>query len=462
MKLEKIRIQDEAGEVADVPRAEYIKLIVKTHEVKSFESDETGSTPADKVVLHILKCVEDGKDVDPAIQGQYADLIKVIEEDCKRTVDSKADKKKEAEEAKAKKEADKKAAEETETKKKEELALGQQVFVDRVAAGALLAKEEFEAELTTLRESLPEGAKIVQHGAGFGVEFSSDATKETIGQTLGYALQKADNSSFIGNQLHFWVGDIIGVAVARNLFATAKEAATYIAKILSEKQGKAIEAPSLDQYKRMAERTPIEFRNPKADPTAYLAISTMKEPKKGEKETDESYKARKESFESDRAELQKKLATGDLSKRKEVVPIVNELLIKHGMRVAPDPNAPQISVGQQLQVFFHTTFALENLLGTHKEDVVIYKEGSEIIEVSKEDLEEQRAIAFGHLTNILYTNEKLGIKPEDLIKGFKMKAAKVEVAKSADGKPIMEEQNVKCLIYPAPFFTVEKKEEPAK
>ncbi len=462
MKLEKVRIENENGETADIVRADYIKQVVKEQEVKAFESEETGSTPADKVVTHILKSLEGGTEIDPSIQGEYSELIKVIEADYNRTVNSKADKKKEAEEAKAKKEAEKKAREEEEAKKKAELALTQQAFVEKVAAGADLAAQEFASELKALGESLPEGVTIVQHGAGFGIEFSSEATKETIGQTLGYTLQKADNSSFIGNQLHFWVGDIIGVAVARGFFDTAKEAAQYIAKLLSEKQGKTIEAPSLDQYKRMAERTPVEFRNPKADPTAYLAISAMKEPKKGEKETDDQFKARKAKFDEDRADVQKKLAIGEISKRKEVMPIVNGLLVKHGMKTAVDPDAPQISVSQQLQIFFHTTFALESLLGTHKEDMVIYKEGSDLIEVSKEDMEEKRAVALGHLVNMLYTNEKLGIKPEDFTKGYVMKKAKVEVAKDAEGKAIMEEQNVKNLIYPAPFFTVEKAEAPAE
>jgi len=459
MKLEKIRIENEQGETADVLRAEYIKNIIKEHEVKTFVSEETGETDPKSLVLHIIKSLEDGSDVNEEIAGEYSDLIKVIEADVKRTIDSKADKKKEAEEAKAKKAEEKAKREADEAKAKEELALKQQEFALKVAAGKDAALAEFAEEVDQLIKSLPDGATLVQSGTGYGLSFAEGATQETIGQTLGYMLQKADNSSFIGNQLHFWVGDTISVAVERKIYDTAKQAAAHISKVLSETSGKAIEAPSLDQYKRMAERTPVEYRNPKADPTAYLALSSMKAPKKEEKESQESFDKRSKAFESDREAVQQKLAVGELSKRKEVMPIVNELLIKHGMREAVDPNAPVISIGQQLQIFFHTTFALENLLSVHKEDMVVYKTGAIKVDVSKEELEAQRDSAMANLTNALYTNAKLDIKPADYVRGYVMTKAKVEVAKDANGKAIMEEQNVKNFVFPLPFFEVEDKKE---
>ena len=464
MKLEKIRIENEQGEVADIVRADYIKHMVKTHDVKPHTSDEHGETDAKSVVLHIIKAKESGEDVNEEINNEYADLVKAIEEDVKRTVDSKADKKKEAEEAKAKKAKEKEEREAAEKKAKEELAKRQDDFVSKVQAGKAAAENEFREEVQQLIDSLPEGASIVksENGTGYGLVFAEDATQETIGQTLGYVLQKADNSSFIGNQLHFWVGDTISVAVNRKIYDTAKQAAAHIAKILSSVSGKNIEAPSLDQYKRMAERTPVEYRNPKADPTAYLALSSMKSPKKDEKESEENFKKRLESFEADRESVQQKLAVGELVKRKEVMPIVNDLLVKHGMRAAVDPNNPVISIGQQLQIFFHTSFALENLLGVHEEDKVIYKTGDKKIEVTKEELEAQRDSALANLTNALYTNTKSDIKPSDYIRGFVMTKAKVEVAKDGNGKAIMEEQNVKNYVFPLPFFdtTEEKAEEP--
>jgi ribosomal protein S10 len=228
--------------------------------------------------------------------------------------------------------------------------------------------------------------------------------------------------------------------------------------VWSAKSGKNIEAASLDQYKRMAERTPIEYRNPKADPTAYLAISTAKAPRKEEKEDQKAFDARLAKFEADREELQKKLAVGELVKRKEIVPLVNEMLVKHGMKEAIDPNAaPAISISQQFALFFHATFALEELLSVHKDGLIIYKEGADLIEVTKEEMEAKLASAKANLVNALYSSEKLGLTPADYIKGYKETIAKVEVTKDADGKPVYEDTKVKNFVYPLPFFEVEKK-----
>lgn len=456
MKLDKLVIENEAGERGEATRGDYVKLILKDLDVKPMDSEETGLTPADKIVNYVLKTLENGQEIDANIASEYPDLIKRIEEDIKRTTSSKEDKKKEAEEAKAKKEQEKKDREEAEKKKAEELKITQAAFAEKVAAGADLAAQEFAGELKSLAESLPEGVSITQSGAGFGITFASDATKETVGETLGYVLQKADNSSFLGNQLHFWVGDTISIAVARGFYATAKEAAKHIAEVLSAKSGKNIQAPSLDQYKRMAERTPVEFRNPKADPTAYLALSAMKAPRKEEKESEESFKKRLEAFNTDVATVQKKLAVGEITTRKEVIPLANELLIKHGMKKEDDPNAPQISISAQFQIVFHTTFALENLLDVHKEGLALYKEGETIYEVSKEELEEKRSVAMGHLMNALYTNDKLSLKPADFIRGYVEKITKLEVAKDGNGKPIMEDTKVKNMVYPMPFWAIEK------
>ncbi len=456
MKLENITIVNEAGETGTATRADYIKLVLKENEVKPLESEENGTTPAEKIVNYVLKAVENGQEIDGEIASEYGDLIKRIEADVERTSKAKDDKKKEAEEAKAKKEQEKKEREEAEKKKAEELKLTQAAFVEKVAAGADLAAQEFAEEIKTLSESLPEGVKIVQSGSGFGIEFGSDASKETVGQTLGYVMQKADNSSFIGNQLHFWLGDTISVAVARGFYSTAREAANHISEVLSTKAGKKIQAPSLDQYKRMAERTPIEYRNAKVDPTAYLAISAAKAPRKGEGEKDEEFKKRLENFNSDVADIQKKLAVGEISTRKETLPLVNTLLVKHGMKKEEDPNAPQISVSAQMAIVFHTTFALESLVDVHKEGLAIYKDGDTLHEVSREELEEKRSVAMGHLMNILYKNEKLSLTPADYIRGYVEKTANVKVADGQDGKPVMEQQTVKNMIYPVPFWSIEK------
>jgi hypothetical protein len=460
MKLDKVVIVNEAGEEGKIDRADYIKHMVKEHKVTDYTPDEEGSptTPADKVVAHLLRAQEEGKDPDDGVKSKYGELATLIEEDYKRSVKAKECAKAEKEAEKAKKEEDKKNREAEEKVKKEKLALDQADFVGAFVTGADTAAEEFKAELETLASSLPDGVTVAKSGGGYGLVFDKDATKETVGKTLGYLQGKGANSSFIGNQIMFWVGDAISAATALGIYATAKEAGQHIAKFLSESTGKTVEPLSLDQYKRMAERTPAEYRNPKADPTAYLAISTAKAPRKEEKEKEEDFKKRLNAFESDRAELQKKLAVGELVKRKEIVPLVNELLIKHGMKDAPDPNKVVISLTEQLGAFFHATFALEELLDVHAEGVVKYKKGEEIITVTKDELETIRDTAKGHILNMMYRSEKLAIEPKDYIRGYIMKKAMVTIGKDADDKDIKQEENVKNFVYPLPFWKQEEAE----
>lgn len=462
MKLDKVVIVNEAGEEGKIDRADYIKHVVKEHSVTDYTPEEEGSptTPADKIVGHLLRAQEEGKDPDDGVKAKYSELADIIEADYKRSVKAKEGAKAEKEAEKSKKEEEKKQREAEEKVKKEKLALDQADFAQSFAVGSDAAAEEFKAELETLASSLPEGVKVAKTGGGYGLVFEEGATKETVGKTLGYLQGKGANSSFIGNQIMFWVGDAISAATALGIYATAKEAGRHIAAHLSESTGKTVEPLSLDQYKRMAERTPAEFRNPKADPTAYLAISAAKAPRQGEKEKEEEFKKRLAAFEEDRAELQKKLAVGELTKRKEITPLVNEMLIKHGIKDAQDPNVVVISLSEQLTAFFHSTFALEELLDTHEDGVVKYKKDDEIITVTKEELESIRDTAKGHILNILYRNEKAKLEPKDYIRGHVMTKANVKIGEGQDGKPVMEEQNVKNMIYPAPFWKTP--EEPAE
>jgi len=451
-KLEKIVIENEAGEQAEVLRKDYIAHIVKENNVQPFVSEANGTTAPDKLVSFILKTIESGQDIDDSVASEYGEIILIIQADVTRTVENTVDKKAQAEAAKAKK-AEEKANLAAEKKAKEEAVIATQTeFAKSAMAGADQAAEEFSEELKDLAGSLQEGVKVIAQGTGFGLEFATDATKETVGSTLGYLLQKSQNSTFIGNQIQFWIGDTIKLAVDRGIYATASEAGKHIAKVISETTGKDVQPISLDQYKRMAERTPIEYRNPKADQTAYLAITQMKTPRKESAETDDAFKARLNAFEEDRASLQQKLAVGEITKRKDIIPLRDEVAIKHGMMKAPS-DEPQISLGQQFQMFFYSIYALENLVGVHKPDVAQYKDGSDIVTVTREELEGIKASALANLTNMLYTDEKSGLTPVDFSRGYVMKMAKTEVAKGQDGKPIYEESKVKSLVFPRVFFT---------
>jgi len=458
MKLNNIKTKNEAGEVGEFPRAEYIKHIVASQEVKAYETEENGVTPPNKVVDFILKTIEGGQEMDPGLASEYGALINVIEADVKLTAENAEDKKAAAEKAKAEKAAELAAKKAKEEEAKKELALGQDAFAKSALAGATTAAEEYKEEVADLIGSLPKGVDITKEGNGYGVKFADDATKETIGQTLGYLHQKSENSNFIGNQLQFWIGDTIKVAVERGIYSTASEAGKHIAGVISAATGKEVQAISLDQYKRMAERTPIELRNAQADQTAYLAISQMKAPKPDKGEKDEAFKIRLDEFTKDREALQTKLAVGEITKRKDILPEVQKVLVKHGLRKAEEEN-PGLSVGQLLTVFFHASFALEDLLGAQKPDVVEYKDATDVITVTKEKLEETKADAYAKLTAAFYTSAKDGFKPEDFIRGYVEKIVPTKVGEDADGKPIMQDEKVKNIVRPRPFFESPKKDE---
>jgi hypothetical protein len=146
-----------------------------------------------------------------------------------------------------------------------------------------------------------------------------------------------------------------------------------------------------------------------------------------------------------------KLATGEVTDRKHILPLIEAVLIETGVKAKPS-DEPVISISQQYQIFFHTTFALENFLDLHKEGFVVYRDGANLHDVSKEELEEKRASALANLTNALYTSEKNGLKPADYLRGYTKKMVPTEVGKDADGKAIMEDKPVKNLIYPQIWF----------
>lgn len=452
MKLTNVTITNpETGEQGQIERKDYAKHVVKEMDVKPFESEASGTNAPDKVVNHILRSFEDDKQPDEAIANAYPQLVTRVEEDYKATVAAKEQAKAEAASAAEKKKAEAEAAKKEKEEKAAQLVATQGAFVTSVNQGAEVAQSEFAEELKALASSLPEGATFVEKNGHYGLVFDKKADKSVIGQTLGYLVQKQANSGFIANQLQFWIGDAIIAATAAGVYATAGEAQKHIASELEKASGKKYEHLSLAQYKRMAERTPVELRNPKVDPTAYLAISSAARPKKGEKETDDQFKARAEAFDADILDIQSKLAGGELTKRKDVLPLVEAALVKHGMKEKAD-DTPKPSASQQAIILFHANFALENLAHVHEDGFIVYRHESHLVKIPVASMEEIRDAALANLTNMFYASDKLNIKAADFIRGFVTSTKKVEVGKGADGKPVMDDQTTETPVYPAPFF----------
>lgn len=457
--MKNIVTQNEDGELIETPAADFQKNVIKELKVQDFNSEElNGEVKAADAVKHIYKTLAAGKELEEAIKNELPEVVEFIQNAIDTTKELVEGKKKAASDEKEAK----KAAREAEAKKKEEeklaVAKRQGDFVTVVAQGADLAAEEFLKECEALASGLPEGVSITGKNGRFGVSVAKGSSEETIGKALGYLAQKGENSTFLGNQLQFFVGDIVIATVENGVFQTAKEAGKAINKML-EDQGKRLSIGNIDSYKRMAERTPVALRNPKADPTAYLAISNMKTPRKGDDESAADYKKRLAKFEKDREALQAKLADGEVIKRKEILPLVETVLVENGLQEAKDPSEDKPTVSQLLAQFFHATFALENLVGVHAKGVAMYQHGETIREVEQATLEEIRDNAVANLANVLYSGKNF--TSEEIIRGFKKKTTKEEVAKDADGKAIMEEKSVKIPVYPVLFFEPADEEEAA-
>ncbi len=460
MKLTDIKVTNEAGEEAKMSLVDYRKFLLLTvfPDLEDFQSEAMGTVKPDKIVKHIVESLAGGKPVEEGIAESYSEVVDRVTKDVTDTVGTTASK---AAEAAAAAEA-KKAAAEAAKKEKEEKAAAQLTlqtgFVEKLAAGISTADSEFESELIGIKENLPTGVTVVQKGHGFGVVVDKTATQDDIGIAMGYLMQKSENSTLIGNQLQFWVGDMVVAVTESGLFATAKDAGKFISDLLLTNYGKTLTASNIDANKRMAQRTPIELRNPRADSTAYLYISNAKLPKAGSDESKEDFKKRLDAFNEDIANLQAKLATGEVLKRKDIIPFVDTTLIKHGLKDAPDPNS-EPTVGQRLAQFFHATFALENLLDVHVKGEIHYKEGDKIVIVTKQEMEDVKSQAEAALTNVFYSSEKKGFTVKDICRGFVQTTKDIVIGKDSDGKNITQPEVTETKVYPVPFFESPKEEE---
>ncbi len=454
MKLNEIAVKNEDGEIAMVPTKDFIANYVKEKEVKDFESDSMGTQEAKKVVQHIITQTAAGLDVADEIASEYGDVIDDLKEVVELTLEAKKSSKDKAAEEKAAKEKAKADAKKAEEDKKNELAKVQNSFVEAIKAGAQSVMDEYKEEIVALKDSMPDGISFVQKGQGISITVDSDTSRETIGQTIGLLLQKEQNSAFVSRQLQFWVGDLVSVAVDRGVYATARDASKHISDMLLAVHGKSLSPVNIDAYKRMAERTPAEYRNSHVDPTAYLTVSNMKIPRREEKEKTEDYQKRLDAFENDRKEIQSKLASGEITKRKDVLPFVEETLVKHGLAQKKDENI--ITIGQHLALFFHASIGIEELLGSHEEGLVVYTDGTKLQKVTQEELEEIKHKSYSALINALYATKEVSFK--DLVRGHIKKTVKVEVTKDSKGKPVMEDQTTEIKVYPRAFADFSTKE----
>lgn len=466
MKLDTIIIANDEGESNEVPKKDYIKGITKELEVPDYSGEDGNDVPAEKVVDSVIKAVSAEKEVPDDIQDQYSELIARVTEDVNNTKEYMNKKKSEAADEKERK---KKEKEEAAKKKAEQEALvkkRQEDFFGALDEGADKAQEDYTRELANIKEALPEGISVNKKGDGFGIDISDKVTDVQLGSAIGYLYQSTENSQFLTNQVQFFIGDLAAAAVTRGLFKTGLEASKTISKNLEE-QGKRMSPAAIETYRRMSQRTPVEYRNPKADPTAYLELSKIKRPKKGEKEKQDVYKDRVERFEKDIQGIQEKLAKGEVVSRKDVQPLANEVQYNHGLKERPDPEEEsKLSVTDMLRIYFLSDVTLKNLIGIYRDKdnkivkgqaCFMNKENNSKVWVTKEQIEELRASVSSELQNVFMSSKDASI--EDYMNGFVKTEVKEAVGTKPDGTAMTEKRQVEKPVYLPVFFQIEEEHE---
>ena len=286
---------------------------------------------------------------------------------------------------KAEAEAKEKAKQEKE-QVKEKADLRKQLFASAAESGISKAKEEFKKELTAIKDSLPKGVTIQTNDSGGSqLIFEEGATEEVIAEAMAYFMAQSDNTQYLAGQLQFYAGDAVKQSVAIGVYKDNKEAAGYISAQLEKSINYKLNPRTLENYARMSERIPGELRSISVDPSAYFVVASAALPKKVKGEKDDDFKKRVEDHANDRTQLLEMMKKGkatviddkgneveaELTSRKDVLPMVENLQIKHGLLTKKDPS--EMGVADYLKQFYFAYMAKENLVGVSEKNAVIFR-----------------------------------------------------------------------------------------
>lgn len=468
-KLETILFHDDEGNKNEMSTQDYIKGVIAKFEVPAEVDfgEDVGAMKATKVVAAVVTAVSNDREVADELTAcesfDFTELIEQVSSDVKATISAKADA---ATKAAEEKEAKKKAKEEEKKRKEKEaaeLAKRQEGFVKHVESGADKAQDSFLEEIKSLKDNLPKGVAISNSGNGFGIQLDEKVSDESLGQALGFFFQADQNNQFFANQIQFFIGDLASAAVEKGIFKTAMEGAKAISGYL-EAQGKRMSVPSIETYRRMSTRTPIEMRNPRVDPTAYLAISQVKRPKKGDDEKKEAYEKRVKKFDDKMSEVLTKLRDGEVETRKDVLPLVQEVKYDTGIEERPDPNAePKLSAIDLMRIYFLGNYFLENVVsideeGEEVDDQFAFTHNKKTIWVPKEQIREMVAEAETELAAKFIKGKNFGLK--EVCQGYLEETKKVALGVDPENpeKVLTEERVVKTPALIPAFFPVAEEE----
>jgi hypothetical protein len=477
-----IYINIDAEEPTKLSKEEYAKHILKSNEVPDMtwaeEDGSKGSLPAAEVVTNLINAGLKGKDLladaNEALEP-FTDLIKQINAEIKASEEFVKEQKnaKEKEKENAKKEKEEKA---------KALEKARSIFGDSAVIGAKQAQDDFKSELEALKDGMPDGVTIKASGEGFGVVIEEGASEEKIGQALGYLMAQEDNTVLKANVVQFLVGDIANSAFQLGLYKSMRSAGEEISEKVLKSIGKKLSPRNVESYARMARTIPSEFRNPRVDATAYLALSDAPrifpdKLKKEEGESDSSFKKRKEdaaaqsdAYEAKRLEIAEHLAKGyievevekdgktetvrqDLTSRKDVLPLVEKLKIEGGFKEEGDETEHKKTAADYLRQFFVATFAIENFEGVHKKGVAVFhtQESEAVtVEYTHAELVDMIEEAKNNLINIFYGDNLPKIMKGEVTLEKKKVGDDKKIVKDDKGNPVMETYTKK--VYPKSVF----------
>lgn len=458
---------EQEGDLKELPIEEVVELVMdqlKEYEVKvpDYDADNDGKSVIKYFIEGYVGDQGDGNDVDWSLFPEDVDTepfkaaFKVIENligDHKKNEDEY--KKNEAQIKEKDKQEKENEAEKTELRKK--------LFVKAAEEGVSLARSAFKKELASFKDTLPKGMKIeTNDSGGSGIVFDDDINEEELAKGIAFLAAQSDNTQYLKQQLQFLAGGAVNHAVRIGIYKDNREASKHISENLAESINYRITTKTLENYARMDQRIPFELRSLDVDPSAYIAVALAGVPKLKKGEKKEEFKKREEAYVEDREKLLEKMKEGkakikneegkeeeiELTTRKNVVALVQNMQIKHGLMQKKDPD--ELSVGDWLKQFFYAFMANEYLLGIAEEGKAIFKvpnkaDHPEAVEVETADGENIKIVsvdsgsladfmeeAKNNLQNVLFSQQGLTMKE------FMDGVTTVEVArtKEVDGKQI--------------------------
>lgn len=482
--MSKILKKNEKGEIIELSESEFLNEFEKEHDVPAYEDDDGNSMEPEQVVHSLYKLACEGKDL-PEPVADYSDVYDAMREAIKESKDLDKEKKeaakKEKEEAKAKKEKE----EQEKKEKAEKLEKRRNVFLEGATSGLKEAGDSFREELTSFKSKLPKGIEIkFGDDSTFGLSIDDDVSDEDLSSTLGLLIGGQENSEFMANAHQFFIGEVANKLVDRGIYDSMIQCGKALSEKVFEELGKKLSPRNIESYARMAKRIPMEYRNPKADPTAYLAISEIPYPKKPSKKDYEDdkegfAKAKKEheelseKIDKERLELAAKVKQGsvtvkddegnevevDLTSRKSVTPLVDEIKFENKLKERPDPDKK--TAADHYRIIAESQIMLEHFVGIHKKGkVVVHPSNDSDVtgEFTEKELNERIEESKNALINMLYGDDF-----NTLIDGEKTvqvqvyednkETGKKEAKKDKDGNLVKKEEQRK--VYPKMYsFTV--------